>query len=73
MNQDSRSALARVSIVDAKGRVLLDDYVLPQEPVLDYVTRFSGIVASDLDPSISSRHLINVRTAYLKVRHGARQ
>ena len=68
VNQDSRSALARVSIVDAQGRVLLDDYVLPQEPVLDYVTRFSGIVASDLDPSISSRHLINIRTAYLKLR-----
>ncbi|KAJ3141934.1 hypothetical protein HK101_003357 [Irineochytrium annulatum] len=43
-----RSILARVSIVDSDGDVLLDRYVLPEETVTDYRTFVSGITASDL-------------------------
>lgn len=41
-------SLARATILDEAGKVLLDLYVLPSTPVLDYNTRFSGIKESDL-------------------------
>lgn len=49
--------------------LLADDYVLPLEPVLDYVTRFSGIVAEDLNPLVSKHPIITHRAAYLKLRY----
>ena len=68
---EGRSALARMTLLDCRhGRteVLLDDHVLPQEPIVDYMTRFSGIVPGDLDPLLSKRHLVTMRTAYCKLR-----
>ncbi|KAJ2140898.1 tRNA (guanine-N(7)-)-methyltransferase (tRNA(m7G46)-methyltransferase) [Coemansia sp. RSA 678] len=44
-----RSLLARVSVVNYHGHVLLDAYVKPTEPVTDYRTWVSGIRKSDLD------------------------
>ncbi|XP_065188027.1 apoptosis-enhancing nuclease-like [Sycon ciliatum] len=38
-----RSELARCSIVDVNGKCIMDEYVLPQHPITDYRTRFSGI------------------------------
>ncbi len=35
--------LARVSIVDAYGRVIYDRLVRPSHPVIDYLTDYSGI------------------------------
>jgi hypothetical protein len=49
--------------------VFIDDYVLPSEPVVDYLTRFSGLVADDLDRSTSSRYLVPLKTTYLKLRY----
>lgn len=43
------SALARVSIVNYNGAVLLDCYVKPQEKVTDYRTHVSGIEAHHLE------------------------
>ena len=48
---------------------MMDDYVLPSEPVMDYLTRFSGLTAEDLDPTASRHHLVTQRTAYLKLRY----
>lgn len=68
--RESRLALARVSVVDCQsGTIILDDYVLPCEPVVDYLTRFSGITASDLDPKTTPHHLITMQSAYLKLRY----
>ena len=39
----SGSVLARATLVDAAGRVLLDELVAPTEDILDYCTRWSGI------------------------------
>ena len=52
-------ALARVSAVDSRsGDVIIDDYVLPSENILDYKTRFSGLTPEDLDPLTSPHHLV---------------
>jgi len=50
-------------------RVLADDYILPVEPVVDYVTRFSGITAEDLNPLTSRHSVLSQRSAYLKLRY----
>lgn len=44
-----RSALARVSIVNAHGNVLLDTYVRPKEAVSDYRTHVSGVKPEHLE------------------------
>ncbi|VEL18750.1 unnamed protein product [Protopolystoma xenopodis] len=40
--------LARVSLVNQHGQILLDLYVRPKERVVDFRTRVSGIRSSDL-------------------------
>lgn len=72
--RETRHALARISIVDgrtngtSRGCIIFDDHVQPIEPVVDYLTRFSGIVELDLSPKHSKHHLISNRAAYLKLR-----
>lgn len=66
---EARNALARLSMIDCRtNNVIVDDYVLPREPVVDCLTRFSGIRESDLDQSTSPHHLVTPEAAYMKVR-----
>ena len=66
---EGRNSLARVSVLDCRtNSIFMDDYVLPQEPVVDYLTRFSGIRPEDLDPGSSRHNLVAMRTAYLKLK-----
>eukprot|EP00980_Cylindrotheca_fusiformis_P010035 scaffold2214_cov139-Cylindrotheca_fusiformis.AAC.32 len=68
--RETRHAIARISVIDCDSReIILDDHVLPKERVADYLTRFSGIVAEDLDPDKSPHNLISTRSAYLKLRY----
>jgi len=68
--REGRNALGRMSLIDCRtGRTIVDDHVLPRESVVDYLTRFSGIKPSDLNPQISPHHLISSKTAYLKMRY----
>eukprot|EP00977_Amphora_coffeiformis_P001902 scaffold362_cov176-Amphora_coffeaeformis.AAC.28 len=67
--QEPRHVIARISIIDCRSRsIVIDDHVVPREPVVDYLTRFSGIIEKDLDPKSSTKHLISTRAAYLKLR-----
>jgi len=43
-----KSALARVSIVDWEGTVLLDTFVRVPERVTDFRTKVSGVCAKDI-------------------------
>ncbi|KDO35609.1 hypothetical protein SPRG_00453 [Saprolegnia parasitica CBS 223.65] len=70
VTKESRQALARVSLIHGEtNTVFVDDYVLPSEPVVDYLTRFSGLVADDLNPSVSRHHVVPLKAAYMKLRY----
>ncbi|KAF1761923.1 hypothetical protein GCK72_010182 [Caenorhabditis remanei] len=45
--------VARVSLVDMKGRVLLDTFVLPQYEIVSYNSFFSGVTEKDMESAIS--------------------
>src|ERR1700733_5338886 len=44
----SESSLARVSIVNFYGAVLIDEFVRQRERVVDYRTQFSGVRETDM-------------------------
>ena len=68
----ARLALARVSCIRGNGprsgTPFIDSYVQQAEPVVDYLTRFSGILPGDLDPSVSRHHIESMKAAYVKLR-----
>lgn len=41
--------LARLSLVDADGNVVIDTFVKPQNPIIDYKTQYSGITPELLE------------------------
>ncbi|RQM24821.1 hypothetical protein B5M09_001115 [Aphanomyces astaci] len=68
--KESRQSLARVSVIHGEtDAVIVDDYILPNEPVVDYLTRFSGLTAEDLDPTRSRHAVVSLKTAYMKLRY----
>mmetsp|Transcript_14080 Transcript_14080/g.29422 ORF Transcript_14080/g.29422 Transcript_14080/m.29422 type:complete len:553 (+) Transcript_14080:42-1700(+) len=67
---DTRHALGRISVFDCPTeQTIVDDHVLPRESVVDFLTRFSGIVAEDLDVARSRHRIISTRGAYLQLRY----
>jgi PAB-dependent poly(A)-specific ribonuclease subunit 2 len=64
-------ALARVSVVrgegDFEGQPFIDDYIAIREPIVDYLTSYSGITQQDLDPRISPHSLLPLKLAYKKL------
>ncbi|KAI9702842.1 MAG: poly(A)-specific ribonuclease [Candelina mexicana] len=67
----SRLGLARVSVLRGSGIdesvPFIDDYIASNEPVVDYLTAFSGIRDGDLDPKHSSHKLVPLKVAYKKL------
>ncbi|KAF9970024.1 hypothetical protein BGZ73_007397 [Actinomortierella ambigua] len=41
--------LARVTIVDAKGETVYDELVMPENPIVDYLTQYSGMTPARLE------------------------
>jgi len=68
----ARLSLARVSILRGSGTMagvpFIDAYVQQAEPVVDYLTRYSGLHPGDLDPSVSRHHITTMKAAYLQLR-----
>mmetsp|Transcript_25096 Transcript_25096/g.62193 ORF Transcript_25096/g.62193 Transcript_25096/m.62193 type:complete len:718 (-) Transcript_25096:393-2546(-) len=68
----ARLALARVSCIRGDGPLagipFIDSYIMQAEPVVDYLTRFSGLSPGDLDPSVSRHHIATMKGAYVKLR-----
>lgn len=64
-------ALARVSVIrgsgEDEGQPFIDDYIATKEPIVDYLTSYSGIVAGDLDPRTSRHNLVSLKVAYKKL------
>ena len=61
VHKSSRQAPGRVSVVSADGEVLLDEYIEVTEPIVDYLTRFSGLAAGDLNPQTSPHRLCSLK------------
>uniref|UniRef100_A0A182WMB0 RNA exonuclease 4 n=1 Tax=Anopheles minimus TaxID=112268 RepID=A0A182WMB0_9DIPT len=59
--------LARVSIVNEQGAVIIDRYVKPQETVIDYRTDISGIRREDIEDGVDFKA---VRELVRQIIHG---
>lgn len=68
----SRLSLARVSVLrgqgEREGEAFVDDFIWTKDPVMDYLTQFSGIKAGDLEPHTSKHTLVPHKVAYKKLR-----
>ncbi|KAG6034725.1 poly(A)-specific ribonuclease [Claviceps citrina] len=64
-------ALARTSVVRGQGinegLPFIDDYIAIREPIVDYLTSYSGITQQDLDPRRSQHSLLPLKMAYKKL------
>jgi PAB-dependent poly(A)-specific ribonuclease subunit 2 len=65
----SRYSLARVSVLRGDGEQeavpFIDDYICTTEPVLDYLTEYSGIEDGDLSPKTSLHPLVSLKVGLL--------
>lgn len=67
----TRHGLGRVSVLrvggEDEGVPFIDDYITINEPIVDYVTQYSGIEEGDLDPRRSKHALVSLKIAYKKL------
>jgi PAB-dependent poly(A)-specific ribonuclease subunit 2 len=64
-------ALARASVVRGQGEhegvPFIDDYISISEPIVDYLTSYSGITEDDLNPRTTKHSLLPHKVVYKKL------
>lgn len=60
--------LGRVTVLTHELEVFVDDYILCEDTVADYLTRFSGLTRDDLELKKSQHHLVELKDAYTRLR-----
>lgn len=67
----TRLGLARVSVLrgfgEEEGTPFINDYITVNEPIVDYLTKWSGVMEGDLDPRSSDHPLVPLKVAYKKL------
>ncbi|MCJ1313152.1 poly(A)-specific ribonuclease [Agyrium rufum] len=67
----TRLGLARVSVLRGsnpdEGVPFINDYIVINEPIVDYLTKWSGVEEGDLTPRTSLHNLVPLKVAYKKL------
>lgn len=67
----TRLGLARVSVLRGAGMFqevpFIDDHIAIREPIVDYLTKYSGLKPGDLDANRSTHALVTLKVAYKKI------
>ncbi|CDO94917.1 unnamed protein product [Kluyveromyces dobzhanskii CBS 2104] len=67
----AKKSLARVSLLRGEGELegvpFIDDYIINECHIEDYLTQFSGIEPGDLDPKLSKKSLVKRQVFYRKI------
>lgn len=50
-----------------EGTPFINDYIKVNEPIVDYLTKWSGVQKGDLDPRFSNHNLVPLKVAYKKL------
>ena len=68
MRKEADLQLGRVTCLTRDLTVFVDDYILCEDPVADYLTRFSGLKHEDLELRLSKHYLVPLKEAYSRLR-----
>lgn len=67
----TRLGLARVSVLRGNGPhealPFINDHIIIREPIVDYLTKYSGVKQGDLDTNRSTYALVTLKVAYKKI------